>query len=166
MINSNRKALFFGTFAAVTSIIDWYLNAPLRNKPFTEHERFIFEHFLENPKRVILPPDLSPLGVAYFLVFLFGIFFMGSMCYRNIGLIIADCRALNSLYLNLVRIFALLTGTYVSCVFCYVEHELPPVMKMYCAAAIGMTVYLWMEVILGLPYRLFQRGKNSVNNHR
>lgn len=77
----NRNALFFGLFVEGSSILDWYLNAPLRYKPYTDQEFLIYINFWVLPKRVMSPPEIID-GIMHFLAFAFGYFFLGIILFR------------------------------------------------------------------------------------
>jgi hypothetical protein len=156
---SDRKSVSCGIFAVVTSVLDWYLNAAVRNPALTEQEQFIFEHYLEMPHRPLAPPGMSPLGVAYLFGHMGGVFFLGFMIWRSLERARVDFREAPSPYLKLAQITAHLVGVGAAGLFYSADFMLPAVMRLYFAATLGIVFSAFLELILGLPYHLFNRRK-------
>jgi hypothetical protein len=79
----NIQAIMFGLFTAISVVADWYLNAFFFRRPLDEGERYRLETFLEHPRRVLLPPDLTPDGILLLLGFAATYFFLGYLVVKQ-----------------------------------------------------------------------------------
>lgn len=156
----NRNALLFGLFVAFSSILDWYLNAPLRYKPYTDQELQLYLNFRVMPERVMAPPESTIDGIIHLLAFAIGYFFLGVILFRLLKTIKVDPHEPSSVYLKIAKIFALLLGGCAAFVCIYGAYKLPMVMKLFTATIIGVSTFIGTDIILSLSYRIFQlRGK-------
>ena len=79
----NIQAIMFGLFTAISVVADWYLNASFFRRPLDEGERYRLEVFLEQPRRVLIPPDLTADGVLLLLGFAVTYFFLGYLVVKQ-----------------------------------------------------------------------------------
>jgi hypothetical protein len=156
----NPNALLFGLFVAFSSILDWCLNAPLRYKPYTEQELQLYLDFRVLPKRVMAPPEFTIEGIMHVLAIAFGYFLLGIILFRFLKVIECEHHEATVVYLRIAKISALLLGGCASFVCIYAAYKLPMVMKLFTATIIGVSTFIGTDIILSLPYRIFQlRGK-------
>lgn len=81
----------FGLFTAISVVADWYLNALFFRRPLDEEEKYRLETFLEHPRRVLMPPDLTPDGILLLLGFAATYFFLGYLVVKQAFPEIANC---------------------------------------------------------------------------
>jgi len=73
----------FGLVTAISVVVDWYLNASFLRRPLDEGEMYRLETFLEHPRRVLMPPELTPHGILLLLGFAITYYFLGYLIVKQ-----------------------------------------------------------------------------------
>lgn len=140
----------FGLFTAISVVADWYLNASFFRRPLDEGERYRLEAFLQHPRRVLMPPDLTPDGVLLLLGFAVTYFFLGYLVVKqafpeiasrwgNRKLSLADAGSISITVAMAFRFGPeLFSGLYL----------LPPVMKLICITLCFYLIFLCSSLAL------------------
>lgn len=152
-----RLALLFGLFAAVSTIGDWYLNAPLAYRPLDEGELFRLKFFLERPKRVLLPPDLSWNGMVVLAFAALSFFFNGFILVHSLA---ADLPLIKSaVRKSPFHLPCALCAVFLACkaglLFQVNAYEYPQVMKIYMIFMVALIVFKITYLVLLSPYYLY-----------
>lgn len=162
MVNKlSIPAISCGLFVSFSSLIDWYLNAPLRNQPFTEQERLIYECFLEKPRRIIPPPDL--VNDWWMVVLGAGsIFYLGFIS-AKVTMDIYQSRfiTIHNYYLKIICLTGLIMAFCAGFIMFIGAYMFPIVWKLYISLATAMLTFLGTYLVLRSPSHLYLCWRNK-----
>jgi hypothetical protein len=173
MLNSERTATFFGVIVAGASILDWYLFDTLRNPPYTEQERFLYENFLDRPARVMSFPEMSIVGVAFLLAYCLVIVWSSNLAGQTVKQLWRTVRELTTdknrrrviLPISLLSLLAAVPAGYVTILFHNGAYLYPKVMGSYFAMLCGLYVYVFIFSLMLLATGRRDYGR-AATDHR
>lgn len=143
-----NKAILWGLFTSVSTLLDWYWNAPLHNRPFSVEELYRYEMFLERPKQALAPPNLVNEWLMVMLAAA-ALFFLG---YISMKVTLYICRSifitLNSVYLKAITGFGLLMGFCAGYILLISAYMLPLVWSIYMAVATVLLMFIGTYLVL------------------
>lgn len=162
MVNLKRHiATSSGLFVSATTLIDWYLNAPLDVRPLSADELYRYEVFLERPRQVFAAPDIAN---DWWMVVLFAavMFFLGYMTAKLVmGLYQSRLIISNNVFLKIIVLAALIMGFCAGSVLMFAAYMLPFVLNMYLAIVTAMLTFLGIYLILRSLYHFYLWWKQT-----
>jgi len=161
---ANRQKLtgfLCGLFTSATILFDWYWNASVQIRPFSEEELHRYEMFLERPRRALPPPDLA--NDWWMVVLVTGsLFFYGYML-TKLGLELYQSRfiTIHNGYLKFIALVGLILGCCAGYLLFMCIYILPTVWKIYMATGLALITCIVTYLVLRFPYHLFLWWKHK-----
>ncbi len=146
-----------GFFVSSTTVIDWYLNAPLRILPLSEEEylRYPYLYLIVKPIQVIATPDL--IAYWWMVVLVAGWMFILGFISAKIVITIYQSRfiATQNVYLKTIAMAGLIIGLSAGYFLLIAAYMLPLVWKIYMSIVTAMLTFIGTYLVFRSPYHLY-----------